>query len=274
MAWLPAENWVLMRLAQKIITEEDRAVADAWRSATANMSLATLTEYLNRNHVIVPSAKSIDELPAVVDTLLDHSSLQDVWFGWVVGTIRNPRLVAEVRARWQREGSFLKIFAPYAHFCLRALLMLFIANHERHSRANSRHGPKADVVEENSGRERIRTTRRKATSDLNLDSLGSVCQQWSRCRLRSFPVSSSCRRLVVAEARTSQRRRVRARPKRLDLGSADRARACRYQSRKQHRVSRCGASCQRTWQRHAQDSPSRSTTPVDSTSPMVSACAG
>jgi hypothetical protein len=120
------ENWVIMRLAQKIITEEDRAVADAWRSATANMSLAKLTEYLNRNHVIVPSARSINELPAVVDTLLDHSGLQDVWFGWVVGTIR--RLVADVRARWQREGSFLKTFAPYAHFCLRALVMLFIAN--------------------------------------------------------------------------------------------------------------------------------------------------
>jgi len=105
------ENWVLLRLAQKIITEEDRAVANAWRSATASMSLATLTEYLNRNHVIVPSPKSIDELPAVVDTLLDHSGLQDVWFGWVVGTIRNPELAAEVRARWQRDGTFLKIFA-------------------------------------------------------------------------------------------------------------------------------------------------------------------
>lgn len=113
----------------------------------------------------------------------------------------------------------------------------------RHSRANR---ARAHVVEEDSGRERYERQEEGVASDLNLDSLASVCLQWSRCRFHSFPASSSCRGLVVAEARTSQRQNVRARPKRLDLGAPDQVRACRHQSRKQHLASRCGASCQRT----------------------------
>src|SRR5207245_1433488 len=51
------ENWLIFRLARNVVTDEDRALADAWRAATASMSLAKLTAYLDRNHVVLPRAK-------------------------------------------------------------------------------------------------------------------------------------------------------------------------------------------------------------------------
>jgi hypothetical protein len=122
------ENWLILRLAEKVTTDKDRAFAEAWRSATASMSLTKLTVYLERNHVVLPRARAIEELSRVVDTQLDHVGLQDIWLRWLIGNVRNELLALRVQTRWQEEGTSLKAFAPYAHFCLRVLLFLYVAN--------------------------------------------------------------------------------------------------------------------------------------------------
>lgn len=126
-------NHLIMKLADNQSDESDREFARRWREATSNLSLQGLTKYLSAHHIILPKAATTDEIKLSVDTMLAKSSLQRIWFEAILGLMKAaPSEATQIRARWSREETFLKTFAPFAYHCLRALLMLFVASRDSH----------------------------------------------------------------------------------------------------------------------------------------------
>lgn len=122
-------NLAILRWADREFTEEERKFSEYWRLATRSLSAVGFRDQLNKHHVIIPEARSLEEACSVVDDLLGTPSLQDVWFSWLVEQLRpQNELAGAIRRQWEnRTANLLQGFAPYSHHCVRAHLLLLVA---------------------------------------------------------------------------------------------------------------------------------------------------
>lgn len=122
-------NRILMKLADGRPDAVHKALAELWRGTCGNLSLDGLGEFLRQHRVILAKAKRAEEIPTVVDTVLSVPALQSNWVELLLALNKaGPPVYRIVKARWSNESDDgLLRFAPYAHYCLRALMMLFVA---------------------------------------------------------------------------------------------------------------------------------------------------
>jgi hypothetical protein len=123
---LTPTNESIMRWARGQFTKEEEAMAWQWRLASQSLSLDSLNRDLMLNHVIIPRASSLAEALSNVDELLDRTALQDIWLDFLLKQAwLPPKQEVLIKARWRGPPrSFIRDFAPYASFCLRATLLL------------------------------------------------------------------------------------------------------------------------------------------------------
>ncbi|SEL83933.1 hypothetical protein SAMN05444354_1094 [Stigmatella aurantiaca] len=122
-------NHLIMALADGHIGEKDREFAARWRAELANLSLEGLTKALSQKRILIPRATSADDIGTVVDSALNQPALQETWLAIIIDLVKPRAALADrIILRWAHAGKpFLSKFAPYAHYCLRVLLMLFAA---------------------------------------------------------------------------------------------------------------------------------------------------
>lgn len=126
-------NEAILRWSQGQFTQSEAEISAYWRRLTRSASVASLSRYLNENHVVLPRPDSESRIVLVADDLLAVTELQDVWFEWALQTLIT-RESERVRARrqWQAAGfTYAQDYAPYAAHCIRCLLSLAIAVRHR-----------------------------------------------------------------------------------------------------------------------------------------------
>lgn len=129
---LAPENHALLRWARGQFTEEEREVATAWRLEATELTIAPLQQRLDERHVIYPRCLTIPEAFRAAEELLSNQALQGVWIEWFLEALDAPEGTRQaVRLRWRARPQPLSRFAPYAHYCARALLTFVIARHFR-----------------------------------------------------------------------------------------------------------------------------------------------
>src|SRR5262249_657111 len=113
-------------------TEEDRAWARQWREASQSFRKATLTDRLEKHHVILPRPSSLADWAPIVKDLLDRAALQSIWLQYLTEELTLSRSAMQrVHARWAEGFGFLERFAPYAHHCMRVILTVTLAARHR-----------------------------------------------------------------------------------------------------------------------------------------------
>lgn len=122
-------NRAIMRWSRGEFTDLERDISAEWREATRNLSYQEFLGQLDGRRVIAPRAASLDELPSVVDGLVNSSGLQDVWVEWLLRQLGPlPSVGLRILDRWRRRDTILlRDHAPYAHHCMRTLLALHVA---------------------------------------------------------------------------------------------------------------------------------------------------
>jgi hypothetical protein len=121
-------NETIMRLQDGRTTELDELQSKLWRLVASGLNLNPLKEFINSKRIIVPRARDLAEALVVARGVADTGSLQVVWLQWLLGLFPFAEgAKAEILARWRTQGIALRTFAPYAHYCLCALLTLFVA---------------------------------------------------------------------------------------------------------------------------------------------------
>lgn len=128
------ERWDFMieRWKRGLFSPKDIEGANQWRSATEAFRRASLLERLEKHLIVLPRVTGIADCIASVDDLLGRATLQSVWLDYLIGELwLKPRFAAAVRRRWEAGSGWLKLFAPYAHFCLRAILAVTSASRFR-----------------------------------------------------------------------------------------------------------------------------------------------
>jgi hypothetical protein len=121
-------NRMIMKLADGRISDLDVELSRIWRANASGLTLNPLNEFANKKHLVIPRAASIQNAANTAAGLIDTGGLQVVWLEWLVESFAGQASIRRrILERWARHGIALRTFAPYAHFCLRALLTLFIA---------------------------------------------------------------------------------------------------------------------------------------------------
>jgi hypothetical protein len=123
-----AANEAIMRWADAEFSEQERRVAAGLRARSAALSLDDLYGRLRQHHVLLPRPKRIDEIATIADGLLANDKLQWPVVDWLMSELAFGRAHRfEIEQRWLGLGRpRLALFAPYAHHCARALLLLLI----------------------------------------------------------------------------------------------------------------------------------------------------
>ncbi len=121
-------NHLIVRLASGKATQADHELAAKWRSASQGLSFTGVNEFVNHHHMIIPRACTPEEAVGVARGLVDTGSLQDLWLALLLDHLAVPsRTRSRISVRWRLRGGLLRSFAPYAHYCLHALLSMFVA---------------------------------------------------------------------------------------------------------------------------------------------------
>jgi hypothetical protein len=126
-------NDAILRWSKGKFAGFEKIRAEQWQKVSRAPSFDVLYSnlFLAKN-IVVPSVKNEDELRTVVDEWADDSKLQREWLDLLERVFMLPENTkAAIRVRWSREGTRLRKFAPYAHFCLRVWLALVAGVHHR-----------------------------------------------------------------------------------------------------------------------------------------------
>lgn len=132
-------NEAILRWARKSFKNGEYDFSEAWRELTRAFSLQAFEDELNDKYIVLPTVESLQDIPAATNIMLRTHSLQEVWLNWSIRRLQMPEAFRrEVLERWTRRPSpYFSDFAPYAYFCLRALLALHFAVQHRLVRWNS-----------------------------------------------------------------------------------------------------------------------------------------
>jgi len=132
--WLiqPAEiNEAILRWANEEFEEFEYEMASYWRKATREPDQESFMHQLESHGVALPEGGGEAALVRKVDYLLEKSSLQDVWFRWLIDQLdldATATRAAEAGWRANRSGG-LRSFAPFVAHCVRVLLLLLVFTH-------------------------------------------------------------------------------------------------------------------------------------------------
>jgi hypothetical protein len=111
-------------------SEVERLLSAAWRAAATSVDHSLYVKRLSRFHVILPAASTLDEAVSSVDAVLGKQPLQVPLLSLLLEDLGCSQEEAHaVQNRWsQLKPQFIRSFAPYAEFCLRALLLFVVAS--------------------------------------------------------------------------------------------------------------------------------------------------
>jgi len=118
----------LMRWARGKFTDADMALAKRWREVVRGFSLADFDRHLRSRGIEIRRPRLDAALPGIIQDALCHDKPQEPWLLFLLDQLRlcpDDRLA--VRRRWNEcAPTTLQAFAPYAYFCLFALLAVLI----------------------------------------------------------------------------------------------------------------------------------------------------
>ena len=122
-------NKAILRWSAGDFQEVELMLSEYWRKITGNFTLSDFSNQLEKNYVIIPQVKNIEEITPAVDKLIDNTKLQDVWFEWILNQMFvDKKCFFAIRKRWSKSRQiYLEYFAPYAWYCIKVLLTLIIA---------------------------------------------------------------------------------------------------------------------------------------------------
>ena len=124
------EDKTLMRWQQHEFSVEEAFWAYRWQRIRKFISTRLYLNKLIEMGIIITSPKSLEELNETVENILSNPKIQGRLLGLINREFRVPfDIQRQVVLRWfQLKCPFLKGFAPYAAYCLKANLLLAIGN--------------------------------------------------------------------------------------------------------------------------------------------------
>lgn len=121
-------NEALLRWQRGNFSALDKQISELWRLVRAKLSVSSFKDDLNSRYVIVPRAKSVQEIKTIADDLLNKPGLQDVWIDWITSQLVLPANSKElIKRRWEHSNTPIYNFAPYVYHCLRVMMCLQVA---------------------------------------------------------------------------------------------------------------------------------------------------
>lgn len=130
---LHPHNVALLRWRSGEFQEAEKIVAELWREASLNVSADVFMQRMEQRGIILPDVGSLGEAMWAIDAMLADPKMQLDWLGVLAKDLGlGPILHGQVLARWRAAPSApLKSFAPYAHHCLRVMLLNAVATKNR-----------------------------------------------------------------------------------------------------------------------------------------------
>jgi hypothetical protein len=126
-------NRLIMRLAAGQVTAKEFETSEIWRTTTRGLNFEPLRAFFERRLIVLAKSRTPDELGAAIDPLLNLPAMQRHWIACLAEMFGMlDSFLERVVLRWELLGSPpLRQFAPYAHYVLRVMLMLFVACRDR-----------------------------------------------------------------------------------------------------------------------------------------------
>jgi hypothetical protein len=132
-------NRNILRWAQAQFHADEHEAAEHFRKRAHAFEISELMgRYLNTTNV--PIVNALEKIPGAVDGVLSDPAMQKTLIEWLIDQLRFAGRVlritgpvaqirTETRVCWEAaKRPLLRDFAPYAHHCARALLMLIVGN--------------------------------------------------------------------------------------------------------------------------------------------------
>lgn len=122
------EDEIIARWEAKQFTSEEKIWASQWRRRTRNIFPNIYLEKIKALGINFIIPENADKLVRFVDSVLLEKKIQGMLLFFLFREHDVPlEMQKKVSQRWFAQGSpFIKDFAPYAFFCVRALLLLAI----------------------------------------------------------------------------------------------------------------------------------------------------
>ncbi len=103
---------------------QDRTSANIWQYIKDSSKADACFQFLQANHIIIPTSTSIDELRIVVDELLGNPKMQHVFLDMFLSYQDiNHTIKQNIKKRLKQCPYSLPKVAPYAFYCLRVFVL-------------------------------------------------------------------------------------------------------------------------------------------------------
>lgn len=119
------EHKALRRWTEGKFSEAEEILSDSWRKSTKGIDL----DIWRNRHKDFPKASSLEDLKKRASELLDNPRTQYENLQWLFEEVSfDDRLKTPIFNRWIDKGMpSLKLFSPYAYYCLHVLITFYLA---------------------------------------------------------------------------------------------------------------------------------------------------
>lgn len=105
---------------------QDKELANSWKEIKDNSKADDCLKVMEANRIIIPTAKSINELMSVVNEYLRNPKMQDVFLDIFLSyQIVNPAEKKIIQKKLRQSRYSLPKIAPYAFYCLKVFVLFF-----------------------------------------------------------------------------------------------------------------------------------------------------
>ncbi len=118
------QNRSLIRWLDGRFIDEDRSIAEEWRKTSCIIDVEQYERRLAKEYVIVRRVSDVRDVVAAVDEILSNPAMQDFCLDWLMEEMSFKQATRDdIHVRWRmRPSTYLKDFAPYAHYCAKVSL--------------------------------------------------------------------------------------------------------------------------------------------------------
>ncbi len=115
---------MIYRWQRDDFSKQDENIANIWKGIKDNSKADNGIQFLQANHIIIPTSTSIDELNTEVNKLLQNDNMQSVFLDMFLSYQDvEPPLKHLIKNRLKQHPYSLSKVAPYAFYCLKVLVL-------------------------------------------------------------------------------------------------------------------------------------------------------
>ncbi|HXI83586.1 MAG TPA: hypothetical protein VNL17_05790 [Verrucomicrobiae bacterium] len=118
------QNRALIRWLEGRFADEDRSIAEDWRKHSCVIDVQKYEGRLAKEYVIVRRVSDVRDVVSAVEDILSNPNMQDFCLEWLMEEFSFRQSVRDaIYTGWRmRPSTYLKDFAPYAHYCVKVSL--------------------------------------------------------------------------------------------------------------------------------------------------------